>query len=81
MSSKTPIQQAIEIPIDGKDKETLTRVEAHLSRKGFKFKKKGRLPDYTLIVTVESAQDAFWIGCNFVAISNKIYDGPLTTTG
>lgn len=71
----------IEIPVDGNDKETLTRLEAHLTRKVIKFVRKGRMPEYKLIVMVESAQEAFWIGCNFVSIANKLFDGPLTTTG
>lgn len=71
--------QTIEVPFHA-DKELITRWEKYLTEKGYNFRRKGRLGEFTYSITVTSAQDAYWLGCNSVALLNKLFDGPLTTT-
>lgn len=72
-------KQKIECPFHA-DKELVTRWETYLAEKGFKYKRKGTIGQYVYHIEVETAQDAYWLGCNCVALLNKIFDGPLTRT-
>lgn len=69
----------IEVPII-KDKELQKRLEEGLIKRGFEIAIPRSLHAEFFIVVVRDAQDAFWIGCNYVALVNKLYDGPLTKT-
>lgn len=67
------------VPFSG-DKELITRWENWLLNRHTKYDKRGTIGDHTYHIEVVSAQDAFWIGCNAIALANKLFDGPLTTT-
>lgn len=65
------------------DEDLVKRFEEHMDKKGIKFKRKGRKSDSVYMYQIEdiSAQDAYWLGCNTVSISHKLFDGPFTKSG
>lgn len=69
----------IEVPfID--DKELQSRFEQWLIKRGNDIAKPRSIHAQQFTVVVKDAEDAFWIGCNYVSIVNKLFDGPLTKT-
>lgn len=69
----------IEVPYM-EDKELQKRFENGLIRRGYEIAKPRSISATTFIIVVKDAQDAFWIGCNYVSLVNKLFDGPLTKT-
>jgi|GEM_PF-4705389 len=69
----------IQVPFTD-EKELRVRFENWLIDRGKKFKKKGTMGNYTYVIKVEDAQDAYWIGCNVVSLLHRLFDGPLTKT-
>ncbi|MBC7947198.1 MAG: hypothetical protein H7Y42_04910 [Chitinophagaceae bacterium] len=69
----------IEVPFI-EDKELQKRFEEWLTGKGYQFAIPRSIAAQSFIVVVHDPQDAFWIGCNHVALANKLFDGPLTRT-
>ena len=69
----------IEVPFSS-DTELKTRFENWLTLTNYKFRKKGGSFEPVYHIEVETAQDAFWIGCNITALTYKLFDSPLTRT-
>lgn len=69
----------IEVPII-QEKELQARFEKWLIYQKHDFKKsKSRHAETFEIINV-SPQAAFWIGCNYLSLVNRLFDGPLTKT-
>jgi putative methionine-R-sulfoxide reductase with GAF domain len=66
--------KTIEVPLLQQDLQK--RFESWLKKRGNLITRKKE----TIIIYVSNEQDAFWIGCNYVALENKLFDGPLTKT-
>lgn len=76
---KTPNKMKLEIPTV-LDKELQGRFENYLKRNKLFFKKK--LSGGTLYYTIEILEPitAYWIGCNMVALQERLYDSSITST-
>lgn len=69
----------IDVPLFD-DKELQHRFEKWLTERGNKFSKKRSKAVQHMTVHLKDEQDAFWIGCNYVSLAHKLFDGPLTRT-
>jgi hypothetical protein len=69
----------IDVPIF-EDKELQTRFENWLRARGTSFALSKSKSAETFMVIARDAQDAYWIGCNYITLAYKIFDGPLTRT-
>jgi hypothetical protein len=56
------------------------RFENWLSKRGNLFEKEKSIHAQTFTIYVADEQDAFWIGCNYISLRNRLFDGPLTQT-
>jgi hypothetical protein len=68
----------IEIPL--LDEELQRRFENWLTNRGNLFDRVKSCKAETFTIYVANEQDAFLIGCNYVTLTYKLFDGPLTTT-
>lgn len=69
----------IEVPFI-KEKELQKRFQDWLTHKGNDYTLPRSINAEFFVVIANDAQDAFWIGCNYVALCEKLFDGPLTRT-
>ena len=60
------------------DKDLQQRFENWLTKRGHRVVKKKR--SIVFFVHIENQQQAFTIGANYLAISMRLFDGPLTRT-
>lgn len=68
----------IDVPLLEKDLQV--RFENWLAERGTNFAKIRSINAQHFVVIPKDEQDAFWIGCNYVALANRLFDGPLTRT-
>jgi hypothetical protein len=69
----------IDIPIL-EDKELQTRFENWLKWRGTSFARLKSKSADRFTVLAKDAQDAYWIGCNYITLAYRIFDGHLTQT-
>lgn len=62
------------------DKELQKRLEDGLMKRGYIIAKSRSIHASTFTICQINAQDAFWIGCNYVALAHKLYDSGITKT-
>lgn len=71
----------MEYPNAQADPDLQTRWENHITGKGYPFTKRKHGDSVRYKISIQEPLEAFWLGCNFVSITNRLFDGPLTMSG